>query len=339
MEIRMKNITGRSRKIFHQSMYCVALIITVSSLMPDTLLAQSTVNLGTASSFAALAAAGITNTGNTVLAGDVGSYPTVNIIGFPPGMFSGINHLGDKTTKTAMADFTAAYNDAAARMQTATIPAELGGTTLNSGVYNSASGAFGITGALILDARNNANAVFIFQTATTLTTTAGSSVTLMNGAVWANVFWQVGSSATLGAGSLLEGTILAHTSITLQNGTIVHGHLFAGAVAISGTLKIDNGTKLPVELTTFTAVLSYNTIELKWAKNGAYDNNWVKIGFVKGVGDSNSLKCYFYADKSIVNGNYAYRLKQLDNDGHFKYSGIVEVSTEQTPDELETDLY
>jgi len=350
----MKNFTTCTMKSYHQHAY---IILALTLMVSDILYSQTAVNLGTASGFAALAAAGITNTGNTVFAGDIGAYPTVNIIGFPPGIFSGINHMGDNTTKAAMADFAAAYYDAATRTQTAAIPAELGGTTLTAGVYNSVSGAFGITGTLILDARNNVNAVFIFQAATTLITTAGSNVILINGAIRGNVFWQVGSSATLGANSILEGTILAHTSITLHNGTIVHGHLFAGAVAISGALTIDNGVTMPVELAAFTAVLCYNNIELKWAtateidnygfvvqrnqpaKNGVYDTKWTKIGFVKGVGVSNSPKYYVYTDKSIIYGNYAYRLKQLDNDGHYKYSDIVEVNAGQIPDEFQTDLY
>jgi hypothetical protein len=357
MVIDMKNFTNCIRMAFHQREYHVFIMLAITVALTGRLFPQSTVNLGTASGFAALAAAGITNSGNTVLTGDVGSYPTVNITGFPPGKFSGINRMGDITSKVAMADFTAAYNDAASRTLTAAIPEELGGITLTPGVYNSASGTLGITGTLILDARNNDSAVFIFQTATTLTLTPGSRVILINGAVCANIFWQVGSSAILGANSVLEGTILAHSSITLHNGTVVHGHLFAGAVAISGALKIDNGITLPVELAAFTAILSYKTVILKWAtateidnygfvvqrsqpaKNGVRDTNWTKIGFVKGMGTSNSSKYYIYTDKSITYGNYAYRLKQLDNDGHITYSGIVEVSAGQIPEELQTDLY
>jgi hypothetical protein len=317
--------------------------------MPGYVYSQSTVDLKSASGFAALAAAGIVNTGNTVLTGDIGSYPTTTINGFPPGIFSGTNHMGDVTTQAAMADLTTAYNDAAGRTATATIPTELGSATLTAGVYNSASGTFAITGTLVLDAQDNANAVFIFQTATTLITESSSSITLINGAVWTNVFWKVGSSATLGASSTLEGTILAHTSITVNNNTTVHGHLFAGAVALSGALTIDNGTAFPVELTTFTATLQYKTVELNWATATEINNygfviqrsqaskaevpnySWTKIGFVKGMGVSNSVKNYSYADNSIAYGDYVYRLKQLDNDGGFKYSPTVEVSAGQIP--------
>jgi hypothetical protein len=257
--------------------------------------------------------------------------------------------MGDATTQTAMTDLKAAYNDAAGRTVTATIPTELGGSTLIAGVYNSASGTFGFTGTLILDGQNNAGAVFIFQTATTLITAANSSITLINGAVWTNVFWQVGSSATLGASSILEGTILAHTSITVNNSAIVHGHLFAGAIASSGALTIDNGTAFPVELTTFSASLQNRSVELTWATATEVDNygfvvqrsqaskdqvqnySWTKVGFIKGAGYSNAPKNYSYTDNSIAYGNYVYRLKQIDNSGEYKYSDMVEVSAGQIP--------
>lgn len=345
----MKITTMKFGKALYRFTNYACVLLVIALVMSVNLYAQSTVDLKSASAFAALAAAGIVNTGNTVLTGDIGSYPTTTISGFPPGIFSGLNHLGDAVTQTAMADLASAYTDAAGRASTATVPTELGGTTLNAGVYNSSSGTFSITGALILDAKDNPNAVFIFQMATTLITVANSSVTLINGALWTNIFWQVGSSATLGASSSLEGSILAHTSITVNNSATVQGHIFAGAVAASGVLTIDNGTMFPVELTAFTAALRDKNVVLNWVTATEINNygfiiqrshavkaevqnyNWAKVGFVKGAGYSNSEKKYSYNDNSAVYGNYVYRLKQLDNNGEFKYSAIVEVSAGQIP--------
>lgn len=353
MVIDVRNYTNRmSAPILH-----TLLMLGFTLMISCEVYPQSTVGLGAASGFAALASAGITNNGNAVLSGDIGSYPSVNITGFPPGKFSGVNRMGDNTVKAAMADFTAAYNDAASRTTTAGLPEELGGRTLTAGVYNSESGKFEISGTLILDARNNDSAIFIFQTASTLSMSPGSRVVLINGAVCSNIFWQVGSSAILGTHAVLQGSILAHSSITLKHEASVNGHLFAGAVAISGAITLDDGMSTPAELAVFTAILYYKTIVLKWAtatevdnygfviqrnqpsKNGTCDNNWTKIGFVKGVGASNLPKNYIYTDKSAPRGNYAYRLKQLDNSGHFTYSDVVVVSTDQVPEELQTDLY
>jgi hypothetical protein len=117
----------------------------------------------------------------------------------------GTVHTADRVAQQAQSDLTTAYDNAASRPDTATIPAELGGTTVTGGVYNSAAGTFGITGTVTLDAQGNPRVVFIFQAASTLTTASASQVKLANGARAANVFWLVGNSATLGASSLFNG--------------------------------------------------------------------------------------------------------------------------------------
>lgn len=324
--------------------------LAVALMMPAVAFSQTTVNLGTASSFAVLAAAGITNTGNTALTGDIGSYPTNTITGFPPGTFTGTNHGGDATTQGAMVDLKTAYNDAAGRTGATTVATELGGTTLTAGVYNSAAGTFGITGTLTLS--GTASAVFIFQMSTTFTTAASSSVILSGGVVWTNVFWQVGSSATLGASSVLEGTILANTSISSGDGAQVHGRLLAGAVTSSGAVTLINNTALPVELTSFTVALNKSAVELNWntateVNNYGFEierlaisdkllansqklnaNSWSKIGFVQGHGNSNSPKEYSFEDKNPQVGKLQYRLKQIDFDGAFEYSNVAEVEVE-----------
>ena len=144
--------------------------------------AATAVNLGTATSFAVLSGAGITNTGSTTITGDVGSFPTLTQTGFGSVTLTGTNHMGDATTQTAKTDLVTAYNNAAGQLPVSTIPSELGGSTLTPGIYDSAAGTFAITGALTLDAQSDPNAVFIFKAASTLTTAGSSSVNLINSA-------------------------------------------------------------------------------------------------------------------------------------------------------------
>src|SRR5205814_979915 len=126
------------------------------------------------------------------------------------------------------------YNDAAGRTIGAILVAgNLGGRTLTPGLYTSTSSLEISSGDLTLDAQGDANAVFIFQMASTLTTTVGSQVILSGGAKAANVFWQVGSSATLGTGSVFKGNILALASITVTTGAAVEGRLFARTAAVT----------------------------------------------------------------------------------------------------------
>lgn len=188
-------------------------------------IAATTIDLGTADNFAILAGAAITNTGTSVVSGgDLGS---TTLTGFPPGTTNGIMHTGDGVMTQGQTYLIAAYNNALGQVPVTTVPTELGGTTKLPGIYNSASGTFGITGILTLDAQNDPNAVFIFKTGTTLITAGSSRVVLINGAQACHVFWQVGSSATLGTSSIFKGNILALTSITLTTAANVEGRLLA----------------------------------------------------------------------------------------------------------------
>jgi hypothetical protein len=208
--------------------------------------AQPPVNLGTADSFAVLAGAGLTNTGHTAITGDVGTFPTTSETGFGPCpgadcvKLNGTNHAGDAVTQGAKTDLTTAYNDAAGRTPVTTIATELGGQTLTPGVYNSEAGTFGITGTLTLDAQGDPNGVFIFQMAATLVSASNSNVRLIGAAQPCNVFWQVGSSATLGTNSTFTGNILALTSIQVLTKVTVEGRVLARNASV--TLDADTIT-------------------------------------------------------------------------------------------------
>jgi LPXTG-motif cell wall-anchored protein len=157
----------------------------------------------------------------------------------------------------AQLDLTAAYLDAAGRPLNATTTAELGGLTLVGGVYAGPSKSpLSLNGTLVLDGEGNPNSVFIFQTDSTLITGSASTVSLINGAQECNVFWQVGSSATLGTGSVFAGNILALTSIAVTTGVTVHGRALArnGEVTLDTDVFTAPTCDLVTAVTTTTAV-------------------------------------------------------------------------------------
>ena len=192
----------------------MGLVLAVVLLFPhqEATAGQAPVNLGSAGSFAVLAGTTITSTGGGTIEGDVGVSPgNAFVAGFPPVIVNGTIHLGDPIAAQAQADLTTAYNDAAGRtLDVIVSDGELGGQTLAPGLYKSTPGSFGITSVdLTLDAHGDPNAVWIFQMASTLTVGNGRQVILAGGAQAGNIFWQVGSSATLGTTSVFKGNILA----------------------------------------------------------------------------------------------------------------------------------
>jgi RNA polymerase sigma factor (sigma-70 family) len=189
------------------------------------------------SGFSVLAGAGVTNTGPSTLSGDIGSFPTVAITGLASLTIGGSNHGADAVTQQAKTDLVTAYDTAAHAGSTSAIAADLGGRTLAPGVYTSAS-SIGLTGVLTLDAHGDPNAVFVFQAGSTLTTASASRIDLANGAQSCNVYWQVGSSATLGTGSTFRGSIIALTSITVTTGVTVDGRVLAR----NGAVTLDSDT-------------------------------------------------------------------------------------------------
>jgi hypothetical protein len=176
----------------------------------DATAAQAPISLGAAAKFAVLAATTVTGSGATTVNGNLGVSPGTKVTGSLK--VSGMIHAGGPTAAQAQGDLTAAYNDAAGRTAGAlAVAGNLGGLTLTPGLYKSTSSLEISAGDLTLDARGDTNAVFIFQMASTLTTTSGRQVVLSGGARAANIFWQVGSSATLGT-TRLQGQHLASTS-------------------------------------------------------------------------------------------------------------------------------
>lgn len=214
-----------------------AVLATLMSLPSPAEAAEPPVLLGSAGAFAVLAGSEITNTGPTVITGDLGVHPGSAISGFtgpPNGTVLGVQHAADDVALGAKADLSIAYTDAAGRTPFTMLANELGGTTQLPGVYRAAEAQ--LTGPLTLNAAGDPTAVFIFQVSSTLTTASNSSVLLINGADPCNVFWQVSSSATLGTDTDFISTILASTSIALQSGTSVIGRAFAQ----TGAVTMDN---------------------------------------------------------------------------------------------------
>lgn len=208
---------------------------------PASVAAQTAPALGNAQSFAVLGASTVTNTGSSVVTGDLGLSPGTSVTGFPPGLVvGGTSHITDAVALQAQSDVTTAYNNLAGQSCTSDLTGQdLGGKTLTPGVYCFTSSAQ-LTGTLTLNAQNNPNAVFIFKIGSTLTTASNSLVAVINGGSGCNVFWQVGSSATIGTGTTFVGNVLALTSITLNAGAQAAGRLLARNGAV--TLDTNNVT-------------------------------------------------------------------------------------------------
>lgn len=210
-------------------------------------------DLASAASFAVLASSTVTNTGFSVVNGNLGLSPGSSVTGFPPGVVSPpyLQHIGDATAIQARIDASAAYNDLQSRAP-GTAEGDLSGLTLGPGTYTSGSTMMIAVGqTLTLDAGGDPDAVWIFQLGSALTINNGASVVIINGGFSRNVYWQVGSSATVGTAATMLGTILANASITFQTGASMDGRLLAsvggsGPAFGAGAVTLDdNAINLP----------------------------------------------------------------------------------------------
>jgi LPXTG-motif cell wall-anchored protein len=206
--------------------------------------------------FAVLAGTTITNTGATVIngtaGGDIGLFPGSSFTGKTEVTKSGVIHIGDEEAKKAKTDLVKAFDDISAPTPVVRASSELGSQTITPGTYSSGDGKFENSGKLILDAKGDSNAKFIFQTASTLITAPGSTITLINGAQACNVYWKVGSSATLGDNSTFVGKLIALTTITANSGANIQGQLLAENGAVNLNANTINNAASVTPLPTVT---------------------------------------------------------------------------------------
>ena len=222
------------------------LFVVLGSPSPDVLASPDAFapDLGSAATFVALAHETVTNTGSGVFVGDVGVYPGTEVTGFPPGTLRhGTIYRGGAVAAQAQIDANNAYNDLKGEKCNVDLTGkDLGGKTLTPGVYCFDTSAQ-LTGALVLDALGNPYAVWVFQTGSTLKTASNSTVAVINNGQAVKVFWQVGSSATLGTGTRFIGNILAKASISMVTGASLIGR----ALALTGAVTMNtNGTPAPI---------------------------------------------------------------------------------------------
>jgi len=216
-----------------RSLLSLALAALVILIWPASALANTLVPLGTAGNYAVIAGSTITNTGPTWITGQLALSPGSAVTGFPPGV-SGHKDIGplNGAANTAKSDLTTAYNNAAGQTPFTTISGNIGGRTLVAGTYRTTGG---LTGTLTLDGQGSTGGVWIFQQPSTLITSTSARVSLINGAQPCDVFWQVGSSATIAVSTTFVGNIMALTSIAMQTGATLNGR----AMAQNGAVTLD----------------------------------------------------------------------------------------------------
>lgn len=196
---------------------------------------QDQIDLGSAATFAILAFNTVTNVNNpgTIITGDLGVSPGAAVVGFPPGQVVGATHAGDAVAAMAKVDLLTAYNEAAGRLGAAVLPGDLSGLTFYPGLYKNSTSVLLSAGNFTLDAQGDVNAVFIFQMGSTFTSSAGTQMILSGGAKAGNIYWSVGTSATLGTNSISKGNFLAGSAVTANTGATIEGRLLALGAAVN----------------------------------------------------------------------------------------------------------
>jgi Ice-binding-like len=233
----IQNGSAQKKHARRSSATCTAALIVFWLLATSWSAAASVVPLGAADTFAVLGGSTVTNTGATIVTGDLGVSPGTSVTGFGPGVVNGSIHMNDAMAMQAHADASTAYAQLVAEAPTVDLSGQnLGGMILTPGVYHFNTAAQ-LTGTLTLNTGGDPNAIFHFQIGTTLTTDSGSMIAFLNGTS-TNIFWQVGTSATIGADSVLYGSVLADQSITDNSGATVIGRL----IAINAAVTLDTDT-------------------------------------------------------------------------------------------------
>jgi ice-binding like protein len=287
---------------------------------PAVACGQSPVPLNSTASYAVLAATTVTSTGATVLTGDLGLSPGTSVTGFPPGKVIGTQNVTTPGAAKAEENLTSAYNNAAGRVNCpVAVAGNIGGETLTPGLYKSTSSLAISSGDLTLSGGGNPNGVFVFQIATTFTTTSSRTVILSDGARAGNVYWQVGSSATIGTSSVMQGTVMAHDSVSMLTGSVLNGRAMAeiGEVSLAGATitvpKTTTVTTYPVTFTetglpastswsvTFAAVLasSSTTTIVFTAANGTFPYGITLAGYIANPTSGNVTVNGAAAGKSV----------------------------------------
>jgi hypothetical protein len=231
-----RNPFGRTRGRLVLGWSLVLACLSTMLFAGSALAAAAPVGLGSAASFSVLAGSTVTNTGPTTMFGDLGLSPGSSVTGAPHVL--GQTHVDDAVAIEAKNALTTAYNDAASRPSNGSAGTDLAGQVFLPGIRTASSSLLLSSGSVTLDAQGNPNAVFIFQIGTTLITGSNTTVALVNGAQACNVFWQVGSSATLGTGTRFVGTVMASATITANTAATIHGRLLAQ----TGAVNLDTNT-------------------------------------------------------------------------------------------------
>lgn len=255
--MQIQNSSAQKKHARRSAATCIAALIVFGLLATSLSAAASVISLGAAENVAVLGSSTVTNAGPTIVTGNVAlSSPGVSITGFPPGtIIDGSQYIGPGLADQAHADAVIAYGQLVGETFTTDLSGQnLGGMILTPGVYHFNTAAQ-LTGTLILDTQGDPNATFHFQIGSTLTTDPGSMITFLNGSS-TNVFWQVGTSATIGANSVAYGNVLADQSITVNSGATVIGRLIAINAAVTMDTDTITAPAVPEPSTWFAGVLA-----------------------------------------------------------------------------------
>jgi hypothetical protein len=289
-------------------------------------------NLGRVATFALFTSAGaFSNTGASNVTGDIGTQVGA-LTGFPPGTLTGSIHIADSVTTLAATNLGTAYGELSAATCDSTIGATMGsGQLLTPKVYCVTTLAT-LTGNLTLDGQGDTNALFIFKINGAFSTATFTTITLINGALLQNVYWQINGAFVLGDNSVFKGSVLANGAITLlANATLVgRGLTTAGAISLN-----TNTSALPVKLQSFRSSCVGSRVLLNWSTASESNNSyfvvetstdklhWKRIAKIAGSGNSTVVKQYSFTHPNAINGISYYRLQQTDYDGQSTYSDII----------------